>query len=339
VLGAMRILILGGTSWLGGMVASTAVDRGHSVTCLARGAAGDPPAGVTFVHADRDRADAYAAVVGQQWDAVVDVARQPGQVRRAATALADRAGLYIFVSSCSVYADHSVPDADEHAALLPALVGDVMESMETYGEAKVACEQHVLAAFGADRCLIARSTLIGGPGDPSDRTGYWPMRFHHPASADGAVLIPDAPDVTAQVIDVRDLAAWLVDMAERAVAGTYNVGGEMIPLPEYLGLARAAAGHTGPVVPADPRWLVAEGVETYMGERSLPHWLPMPSFAGWATRNRDAALATGLTTRPAVETLRDTLAWELTLDPERPRKAGLTPAEERALLALLPAPV
>ena len=178
----MRLLVLGGTAWLGGYLTATALERGHHVTCLARGESGTVPEGAALIRADRDHPEAYDQVSQQDWDVVVDVSRQPGHVVRAVTALERRSESFVFVSSGNVYADHGTPGDDESAALLPALVGDVMESMETYGEAKVACERHVLAAFGTDRTLIARAGLIGGPGDIFDRTGYWPLRFVRPAA-------------------------------------------------------------------------------------------------------------------------------------------------------------
>lgn len=251
----MRFLILGGTAWLGSAIATAALGRGHRVTCLARGQSGSVPDGAASIRADPDGPGAYEQVTGADWDVVVDVSRQPGQVRRAAAALAGRTGLFVFISSGNVYADHTTPGADESAALLPPLAGDVMESMETYGEAKVACEQHVLQAFGPERSLIARVGLIGGPGDIFDRTGYWPLRFARPAAADGSVLVPDEPGLATQVIDVRDLAAWIVDAGARGLAGTYNAAGLAMPLPEHLAAARAVAGHTGPVVAAAPDWL------------------------------------------------------------------------------------
>jgi len=333
----MRTLVLGGTAWLGGHVATTALAAGHHITCLARGKAGAVPPGVDFVRADRDGADAYRAVAGDEWDAVIDVSRQPGQVRRAVDALADRAGSFVYVSSGNVYADHGTPGADESAALLPPLDGDVMESMDTYGPAKVACERHVLNAFGADRSLIARVGLIGGPGDTSGRTGYWPLRFHRPAAADGSVLVPDVPHLSTQVIDVRDLATWLVDAGERGLSGIFNVVGETIPLSKHLSTARAVAGHTGPLVAVDPDWLQAHEVAPWMGERSLPLWLPTPEYAGFSARDGSAARAAGLVHRPLAETLADTLAWELTRDPDGPRRAGLTDEDERELLKALDA--
>jgi len=127
-----------------------------------------------------------------------------------------------------VYADHSEVGADESSALLPALAGDVMQDMETYGQAKVACEQHVLAAFGASRSLIARVGLIGGPGDVFDRSGYWPLRFARPVGPAGRVLVPDVPDLATQVIDVRDLAAWIIESGRCGRSGIFNVMGQTV---------------------------------------------------------------------------------------------------------------
>lgn len=331
----MRLLLLGGTAWLGHCVATTALERGDTVTCLARGDSGPPPNGARFVRADRDQPGVYNTAIGNEWDVVVDVSRQPGQVGRAVTALADRSGSFIFISSGNAYADHGTPGEDETAALLPPLDGDVMESMETYGEAKVACEQHVRRAFGPDRSIIVRVGLIGGPGDTFDRTGYWPLRFARPAAADGSVLVPDAPELSTQVMDVRDLATWIVALGHSGTRGAFNAVGETIPLPQHLAVAREVAGHTGSVVAVAQDWLLAQGVEPWMGERSLPLWLPLPEYAGFSARDGSAARAAGLTTRPLDVTLADTLVWEIGRGPDRPRRAGLTALDERALLSAL----
>ena len=258
--------------------------------------------------------------------------RHPGQVRTAVEALHGRAGLFVFVSSGNVYADHRAPGQDEGAPLLDALDSDVMTSMAVYGEAKVACEQHVQRVFGPEHALVARVGLIGGPGDPFDRSGYWPLRFARPAAADGAVLVPDAPGLATQLIDVRDLAVWLVDAAARQLSGTYNVAGPTLTLADHLEVARQVAGHTGPIVTVDQRWLTDQGVQPWMGERSLPLWLNDPDWLGFNARDTGAAQAAGLVTRPLAETLADTLDWELTRDPDRARLAGLTVADERELL-------
>jgi hypothetical protein len=212
-----------------------------------------------------------------------------------------------------------------------------MESMETYGQAKAACERHVLNAFGADRSLIARVGMIGGPGDMFDRSGYWPLPFTRPAAADGSVLVPDVPGLATQVMDVRDVASWLAEAGERGLSGVFNVVGETILLPAHLAAAREVAGHTGPVVAAGQDWLTAHGVQPWMGAWSLPLWLPMPEYAGFSSRDGSAARAAGLTTRPLAETLADTLAWELGRNLQRPRRAGLTDHDEQRLLHALAA--
>ncbi len=331
----MRLLILGGTAWLGRHIATAAVDLGHDVTCLARGSSGDVPDGAVLVRADRDEPTSYDEVSRAEWDVVIDVALQPGHVRRAVAALRDRSGAFVFISSGNVYADHREPGGDEQRALLPPLDGDVMQTMESYGEAKVACERHVLGAYGPERSLIARVGLIGGPGDPFDRSGYWPLRFARPAGDDGTVLVPDAPGLPTQVIDVRDLAAWVVHSGIRGVRGIFNVCGDTIPFREHLDVARRVAGHTGPVVAAGAQWLLAHGVEPWMGERSLPLWLADPAWAGFNSMDSSRARAAGLVTRPLDETLADTLAWELLRTHAGPRRAGLTDEDERSLLAAL----
>jgi 2'-hydroxyisoflavone reductase len=331
----MRLLVLGGTAWLGRCVAQTAAQCGHEVTCLARGFSGDTPQDAVLVRADRTKPGAYDEVARKSWDVVVDVTRQPGQARSAVAALAHRSELFVFVSSGNVYADHRHAGQNESGALMDALDGDVMESMETYGEAKVACEQHVMRAFGLDRALILRVGLIGGPGDVFDRSGYWPLRFARPAAADGSVLVPDAPHLPTQLIDVRDLAASIVEMGTRGVTGILNATGETLSFPEHLEIARAVAGHSGPVVRADPHWLRSHGVQAWMGERSLPLWLDDPDWFGFNARDSTRARRAGLTTRPLKETLADTLAWELTADHRRTRQAGLSDDDERELLAAL----
>ena len=237
----------------------------------------------------------------------------------------------MFVSSGNVYARHDQPGGDETEPLLAPLPGEVMENMDTYGEAKVACEQHVLAHAGVDRSLIARVGLIGGPGDVFDRTGYWPLRFSRPARSDGAVLVPDAPDLPVQVIDVRDLAGWLVDAGTRETSGTMNVAGPTLLLPEHLEVARSVAGHAGPLVKAAPAWLAAHQVEAWMGPRSLPLWLDDPQWRGFNRLDSSRARRNGLATRPLEQTLADTLEWEETR-PVGQRRAGLADADERRLL-------
>lgn len=327
----MRVLVLGGTAWLGGTVAATALAAGHAVTCLARGASGSVPEGARLVVADRGDPAAYDEVSGLDWDAVVDVSWQPGFVRSALEALGGRTRHWTYVSSCSVYADHSQPGIDESAPVLPALTGEVA-TREEYGEAKVACEELCRSAVG-ERLLVARAGLIGGPGDVSDRTGYWPARFARAVEDGAPVLVPDDPELPVQMIDVRDLAGWTVAGAEEGRTGVFNACGPVVPFAEVIGLSRAAAGHSGPVVAVDPDWLVDQGVEQYMGPESVALWLRDPDWAGFSSRDTAAIRRSGLTTRPVGQTLADVLPWERERGLDRPRKAGLSAVREQALLA------
>lgn len=328
----MRILVLGGTAWLGGEIVREAVRRGHEVTALARGTAGSVPDGAAFVPADRDEVGAYDEVAGRDWDAVIDVARQPGHVRGALVALAERARHWVFVSTCSVYEPGPDLGTDESAPLLRAYRGDLFTDPEQYGAAKVAGEEAVRAAFGDEGAFIARVSLIGGPGDASQRSTYWPWRFAHPSTPEGAVLVPDAPDVLTQVVDVRDLAAFLVDAGERRFAGVANVGGETLTLAEHLSVAQRAAGWSGQLVAADEDWLAERGVDCWAGPRSLPLWLRGDDIA-LSSHSTARAESLGLRRRPLEQTLRDALAWEDARAAPSGRRAGLVDADELALLA------
>jgi nucleoside-diphosphate-sugar epimerase len=328
----LDLLVLGGTSWLGGAVARHAHDRGHRVTCLARGEAGTPPEGVAWVRADRTEPGAYDAVADRDWDVVLDVSWQPAQVRSALAALVDRAGHWVYVSSCSVYAEDSVPGEAEDAAVHPAHRGNGPVSIEQYGPAKVACEEAVVAAMGADHSALARAGLIGGYGDRSDRLGYWPARLDR--ATDGAPVLVPARDTSVQVIDVEDLAAWLVHVAEDRVPGVFNALGDETTLGAVLDACEAATGRRPAYVEVGDDWLAEQDVAPWMGPESLPLWLPRARYAGFMTRRNAAAQAAGLTLRPVGETVAAALAWERERGLDRERRAGLTAAREAELVAL-----
>lgn len=351
---AMRILVLGGTAWLGRTVAQEAVARGHDVTCAARGSAA-PPRGVAFVVVDRDHEHGLAPLAGATWDAVVDVSRQPAHVRRAVRDLVT--AHWVFVSTGSVYARFDAIEQPEESRRRPPLEGEVLVDMETYGEAKVACEDAVTAS--AATATIVRSGLIGGPGDVSGRTGYWPWRFAHPVAATAAgahpvtvvgpaavlpavvgpdvpvpeVAVPDDLDFPCALIDVRDLAAWLVTAAEQRLDGPFNATGPTIPLGEVLATSAEVAGSSAYLRPVSAERLRTLGVQSWMGPASLPLWIDDPTWRGFATMDTRRARAHGLTTRLLEETLRDALAYEEVR--VEPRRAGLTDDEEKRVLGAL----
>lgn len=328
----MKLLVLGGTAWLGHQICREATERGHVVWCLARGESGTAPDGATLIHADRRAEGAYDEVRSRGWDAVIDVAWQPGLVRSALTALSDHACQWIYISSCSVYASHGIRGADESADLLKPTDKDEV-GLDLYGPAKVACELACRSSLDS-KLLIARSGLIGGPGDTSDRAGYWVARAARDQHA--PMLVPDSPECVTQVIDVRDLATWLVDCVETRTVGTYDAVGQVMALDEWIDLSRSIGGHTGAVIRASDRWLLTEGVEEFMGPGSLPLWLGDPEWQGFCARAGEAAVSAGLRRRPAGETITDTLMWERELGLNRPRKSGISAERETELLRTNP---
>ncbi|MGO0575566.1 NAD-dependent epimerase/dehydratase family protein [Ornithinimicrobium panacihumi] len=322
----MQLLILGGTAQLGRALARAAVRAGNDVTCLARGRSGPVAQGAELVVGDRDQDAGLEAVADRTWDAVVELSSQPARVRRAVEAL--EAARWVYVSSVNVYASTAGP-GDESDDVVEALVGQQWDAPEDYGAAKVACESLVRDGAGVDRTLVVRPGLIGGPEDETDRSGYWPHRMSNPVER--RVLVPDALAQPVQLLDVRDLAAWLVCCLEQGVTGTFDAVGSPTTLGEVLAESAALATEVPEPVVVDATWLAEHDVSPWMGPRSLPLWLPQPDLLGLMQRSGEAARAAGLTTRPLRETLRATLA-DTRQRGNRPWSAGLEWTDERDLI-------
>lgn len=317
-----RVLVLGGTGWLGRAIAREAVAGGAEVTCLARGASGDVPAGARLVRADRTRPGAYDELRGE-WDEVIELADEPALVRPALDALADRARHWTLVSSVSVYRRDDEPGADESAELVEP------RDLAEYPDAKVAAER-ASAERVAGRLLVARPGLIVGPGDPSDRFGYWAARLHR----GGRVLTPTTAGRRVQVVDVDDLAAWVVRAGGAATTGTVNAVGASRSFDDLLDVVRAVTGFTGTLVPAEDDWLTGHGVGYWAGPRSLPLWLPA-SASGFAQRSGARYRAAGGRERDLAATVERVLRDEVDRGTGRVRRSGLAAADEADLLAAL----
>ncbi|AMG81999.1 MULTISPECIES: NAD-dependent epimerase/dehydratase family protein [Microbacterium] len=315
------VLILGGTGWLSGRIAAHALGAGASVTCLARGGRPAPP-GATLVLADRDDEDAYDVVSRTDWDHVVDVSSRVEHVSGAVRALGDRAARWTYISSMSVYRDDETVGTDESAPRHPAAQAG---EDDDYARQKVAAEDAVQESLG-DRALLVRPGLIVGDGDPSDRFGYWAAAFLR--ALDEPVLLPPLDGRTAEVIDVEDVAAFVMSAT---VTGAVNAIGDVRDLEDVLRTVRASTGHTGPVIVGTEERLVAEGVAYWAGPRSLPLWLP-PEMSGFMTRSNARYRRSGGRIRPLEETLERVVADERERGVDRERRAGLTRTEERALL-------
>ncbi|RQW96529.1 NAD-dependent epimerase/dehydratase family protein [Micromonospora inaquosa] len=329
----MRILILGGTRFLGRATARLAVEQGHEVTCAARGVSGVVPPGARFVPVDRDDPEALIPLADEGFDAVVDVTRQVSHARHALSALADHVDHWSFVSTISVYADNTTPgQTAADAPVLPGAPADVDGPVgpdnRWYGECKVSIEQAVRERMGVDRSFICRAGLIVGAEDPSDRFPYWVRRL----SAGGEVLAPGRPTDRVQFVDVADLAGWLLHAAGADLNGTYDGIGPAVTRADLLAGVVAGLDVPEPVLTwVDQEFLVSHDVREWSGERALPLWVRLPESGGLMDRDARPALDAGLTVRPLVDTVRATASW-MAAQPADVRQGGLDPADEAAAL-------
>lgn len=320
----MRILVLGGSVFLSKATAADAVARGHEVTCVTRGRSGVVPDGARHVVWDRAD-DVPAELATEEFDAVVDVSRIPSQVRKAVAAWPT--AHWVFVSTVNVYSDNETPDPDTSGPLVEAIEEDrdLAEEPEAYGGMKVACERLVLA--GAARSMVVRPGLIVGPGDPTGRYSYWPERLVDP----GPVLGPGDPADRVQIIDVRDLAEWVVRSVESGQTGVLDGVGPVTRIGEIIAATAEGVGATPDVVWTGQVFLTEHEVQPWMGAGALPLWLPRPDYEGMMTHDHDASARAGLAVRPVAETARDTLAW-LRATPDATR-TGLSREREAGVLA------
>ena len=327
----MRILIIGGTVFLGRALVERALVRGHTLTLFNRGKSNSglfPE--VEQIHGDR-RTD-LGLLKGRQWDAVIDTCGYiPREVRLSAEALAD-VPHYTFVSTLSVYADTGRIGQAEDGALATMPDPAVEEvTGETYGPLKVLCEQAAEELLPG-RVFIPRPGLIVGPYDPTDRFTYWP----HRVAQGGDVLVPGQPDRPIQFVDVRDLAGWMIHMIEGNRTSVYNaVGPDPVTMGQWLDACKAASGRDARLVWVSESFLLERNVAPWA---ELPLWMPESNreVAGFFTfDNRKATVLDepyALKFRPVIDTVRDTLAWDATRPADHAWRAGLSREREAELL-------
>ncbi|MQA84161.1 MAG: NAD-dependent epimerase/dehydratase family protein [Streptosporangiales bacterium] len=326
----MRLLVLGGTRFVGRTLVEEAVRRGHSVTTLARGVSGDPPPGVESLHGDRTKEADLEVLRGREWDAAVDTSvLAPRHVGATARLLADQVGHYVYVSTVSVYPDFGGQPVDEASEVYecPADAVDV-----DYGPGKAGAERAVQEAFSG-RALIVRPGVILGPYESPGRLLWWLRRI----ARGGQVLAPGSPDRAVRFVDVRDLAVWMLDNARRRLPGVVNVPGprDTTTMGELLGLCVEATGSRAELVWLDDATLTEADVQPWT---ELPFWVPAGSgFGAWTDISDERARLAGIRYHPVRGTVFDTWRWLRGVpEPSLAPDLGLDPDKERRLLAAQP---
>ncbi|MDC0711175.1 SDR family oxidoreductase [Stigmatella sp. ncwal1] len=325
-----KILILGGTAFLGPALVERALSRGHTLTLFNRGKT-RPGLFPQVEKLQGDRDGKLQALEGRKWDAVIDTSGYvPRVVKASAELLAPHVGHYLFVSSISVYEDTSKGGINEDSPLATVADETTEDVSQHYGALKALCEQAAERAMPG-RVSNVRPGLIVGPDDPTDRFTYWPVRV----AQGGEVLAPGDGEDPVQFIDVRDLAAFLVDLVENQDMGVFNATGpaDTLPIRKLLETCKAANGGNATFTWAATPFLEAQKVSPWS---DMPVWIPRASAELGMSRVSNArAQARGLGFRPLEETVRDTLTWFRTLPPERQAKlrSGLSSEREREVLA------
>jgi 2'-hydroxyisoflavone reductase len=326
---SLRILILGGTGFIGPHQVKYALERGHRLTLFNRGrTAPEMFPGVETLRGDRATGD-LDELRGKEWDVVIDnSSSNPQWTRDSAQLLKDSAGQYVFISTQSTYASRAEIGIDETAPVgRPDLPKDQWSG---YGPNKALCEEESERAFPG-RATIVRPSLIVGPGDTTDRWTYWVVRTHR----GGLMAVPGTPGDPMQFIDARDLSEWVVRLCENGTAGIFNAVGPGSPLSSaemFYGIRAVTS------TPVAFSWIDADFLEE-MGIRpwsDMPAWFPpRGSTAGFARMSNARAIAAGLTFRPLAVTAAETLRWFLAEPGERQAnlRSGMNPGREERLLA------
>lgn len=321
----MKVLLIGGTRFLGKHVADSFNNNHHEVTLFHRGKTAKEGVTENVHEIIGDRNLDLSLLEKGSWDIIVDTCGYfPKQVRRSAEALNKEGSFYIFVSSVSVYEDQSVRNITEDSKTAELIDPNITEVGEHYGALKAACEQEVLDVFG-DNALIVRPGLIVGPYDYTDRFTYWPAR----GVRGGEILIPEMKDPTVRFIDVRDLANWIVRMAENKENGIYQAVGGVYDFNEVVHKCLISQEHST-IVPVPETFLLKEHVGEWV---ELPLWISSEDYRGLDYADDSKAINKGLLFRQIEETIKDTADWSLgrNLKPDE-WKAGLHPDKEKTLL-------
>ena len=319
---AVKLLVLGGTKFLGRATVDAALARGHEVTLFNRGET-NPELFPDTEKLRGDRTQDLSALDGREWDAVVDPSGYvPAVVRASAEKLSGQAGYYLFVSSLSAYADRSKPmvegDAVEQLGDMPE--DRLLEDYSNYGALKALAEQAVAETF-PDAHANVRPGLIVGPHDPTGRFTYWP----HRVARGGDVAAPAPPGDKVQFIDVRDLAEWMVGLCEQRATGEFNAVNDGVAWSDLLDTCREVSGSDARFVWIEGKFLLDQEIGQWM---ELPLWIEDESDKGLHRADTARAKATGLTTQALSDTVQATLDHAETTD-----SAGLSAEREAALLA------
>ncbi len=322
----MKLLILGGTRFLGRALVDAALKRGHEVTLFNRGQS-NPDLYANLEQLQGDRDGGLDVLRGRKWDAVIDTCGYvPRIVQASAECLADSVQHYTFISTLSVYADPLIVGMDENAPV-GRLEDESVEEItgESYGPLKVLCEKVVDEALNG-RSLHVRSGLLVGPHDASDRFTYWPARV----ARGEHILAPGNPDSPVQFVDVRDLAIWTIAATEARLTGHYNVTGpsDILTMGNLLATCQKVAGSDAQFTWVSEKFLLDHEIAAYT---EMPLWVPA-EYAGFGRFNIQKALDAGLTHRPLAETIQDTLAWQASRSTDYKWRGGLTPEKESELL-------